>query len=414
MPSAPFSLAIMLTAVLGLAFLPSVPAQATFPTSTTPSIKAVNPALLYWQSIGLQQEMTRPEHQLLHAFRNGKAWEVDKAQALLGHQKAAIARFLKASSSPVDCDWGFTLEDGPFLPLPHLNRMQNLGNLVLLKAAVSFAANRPETALEEIHAVRQAARHVGDGQLLITCITQFAMETEAVNFLARHALSLEEAHRRQLLADAPTLPPLRTTAEAVAGERGFTLWVEQQATEAAALMLLESMTHGQTGNAASSGESMPAASPATPTSAALPATHPYASLTAENLKAWLEEMRLRYEEAQAALALPWRESQQALQALQTRLEAGNPLVKSIFPSLQASRDTQARTETLLTMLDLALHHGHQLDESHTAAAKDAFEGRPLKLHREPDGGYSLLADHTVRGRQVKLRFPAAPPTKTAK
>lgn len=365
-------------------------AYAAPPATTRP----VNPALLYWQSIGMLTEMTRNEMQLLYGHRNGNSWDVEKARALLGNQKAALIRFAKAGGSSAPCDWGFTMEEGPFMPLPHLGKMQSLCNLGLLKAACDFADGRTDDALKAVRAVRRAARHLGDGDLLVTSVAQYAIESEALALLGKHVLSLDDFTRQELLTEEANLSPLRTTSQAVSGERGFAAWAEQQATEVVTLMLLQNAGQAATG------------APADP-STALPADHPYSTITPEVLNAWIAEMRTRYAEAEAALALPWSQSQVATRELQERLKSGNPLVRSIFPSLQAARDTQARTETHLIMLRLALQHGAALDATTAGKTGDAFDGQPLRWHKDDGGSMVLTAAQQVRGKPVALKIGPA-------
>lgn len=382
-------------AALAAAGLLCLPALATAQPSLA---QPVNPALLYWQGIGLLTEMTRAEATLLQSHRNGKTWDPENVRILLSHQKAALNRFAKAGVSTAPCDWGLTMEEGPFMPLPHLGKMQTLGNLGLLKAAFEFHEGRAGRALDAVDAVRRAARHVGDGDMLVTTLAQYAMESDALALLARHLLSLEEPTRRELLTKETKLPPLHTMAQAVSGERGFAAWAEQQATEVATLMMLQ--PPAQTVGAGQGTQSTPPPTPAGVDE------HLFSTLTPELLNTWLAEMRSRYAEAESALTLPWPQSQSAIKELQERLKTGNPLVRTIFPSLQAARDTQARTETHLTMVKLALQHGPRLTEEMAANTPDAFAGQPIQFVSNPEGGYTLSSVQVVRGKPVTLRFPA--------
>ncbi|WP_009963412.1 hypothetical protein [Verrucomicrobium spinosum] len=380
----------VLAAAAGLLCLPSL-------IGAQPNLaQPVNPALLYWQGIGLLTEMTRNEVALLQGHRNGNHWDPENVRALLSHQKAALNRFTKAGVSTAPCDWGLTMEEGPFMPLPHLGKMQTLCNLGLMKAALEFNENRKGHALDAVEAVRRAARHLGDSDMLVTAIAQYSTESDALALLAKHLLTLDEATRRELLTRQTKLPPLRTMAQAVSGERGFAAWAEQQATEVATLMMLQNSS--QAGGAPT--ESAPAPTPAGVEE------HLFSSLTPELLTAWLAEMRSRYAEAESALTLPWPQSQSAIKELQERLKAGNPLVRTIFPSLQAARDTQARTETHLLMVNLALLHGPGLTPEIAAKAADAFAGQPIQFKSNPDGGYTLSSLQAVRGKPVSLKFTA--------
>jgi hypothetical protein len=380
-------------AAAGLLCLPSL-------IGAQPSLaQPVNPALLYWQGIGLLTEMTRNEVALLQGHRNGNHWDPENVRALLSHQKAALNRFTKAGVSTAPCDWGLTMEEGPFMPLPHLGKMQTLCNLGLMKAAFEFNESRTGHALDAVDAVRRAARHLGDGDMMITAISQYSMESDALALLAKHLLTLDEPTRRELLTRETKLPALRTMAQAVSGERGFAAWAEQQATEVATLMMLQNSAQA-TGAGTEGAQPTPAPTPAGVDE------HLFSSLTPELLNSWLAEMRSRYAEAESALTLPWPQSQSAIKELQERLKAGNPLVRTIFPSLQAARDTQARTETQLLMVKLALLHGPGLTPEIAAKATDAFAGQPIQFKSNPDGGYTLSSLQAVRGKPVALNFTA--------
>ncbi|WP_265596185.1 hypothetical protein [Verrucomicrobium sp. BvORR106] len=356
----------------------------------------VNPALLYWQGIGLLTEMTRNEVALLQGHRNGNHWDPENVRAILSHQKAALNRFAKAGVSTAPCDWGLTLEEGPFMPLPHLGKMQTLSNLALMKAALEFSESRPGKALDALEAVRRAARHVAEGDMIVTAITQYSMESDALALLAKHLLTLDEATRKELLTRETKLPPLHTMAQAISGERGFAAWAEQQATEVATLMMLQN-------SAQAAGATETGSTPPLPHTASGVDEHLFSTLTPELLNTWLAEMRSRYADAESALSLPWPQSQSAIKELQEKLKAGNPLVRTIFPSLQAARDTQARTETHLLMVKLALQHGAGLTAEIAAKATDSFAGQPLQFKSNPDGGYTLSSQQVVRGKPVALK-----------
>lgn len=382
-------------AAAGLLFLPSL-------VGAQPSLaQPVNPALLYWQGIGLLTEMTQSEVVLLQGHRNGNHGEPEQVRTLLSHQKAALNRFAKAGISTAPCDWGLTMEEGPFMPLPHLGKMQTLCNLGLMKAAFEFNGSRTSHALDAVDAVRRAARHVGDADMMVTALAQYSMESDALALLAKHLLTLDETTRRELLSRETKLPPLHTMAQAVSGERGFAAWAEQQATEVATLMMLQNSAQPA---GAAQGATPEGSSPAPLTGVD---EHLFSSLTPELLNTWLAEMRSRYAEAESALTLPWPQSQSAITELQQRLKTGNPLVRTIFPSLQATRDTQARTETHLLMVKLALLHGPGLTSELAAKVADAFAGQPIQFKSNPDGGYTLSSLQAVRGKPVALIFAAA-------
>jgi hypothetical protein len=362
----------------------------------------VNPALLYWQSIGLMNPLSRKENTLLHAHRNGhgKPFDREAAEGLLSLQQQALTRFEKATKSAAPCDWGFTLEDGPFMPLPHLTRMQTLCSLMLLQADVQFARGQVDAALDSIFQVQRAARHLGDGNMLVTALGQYTAESQALAALGRHTLRIDAATRRLYLARIEKLPPLRTVAQALHGERGFSTWAEQQASEVVALMVLQSMaaSSNQAPATNADGTTTPAPGPRI----IAPAGDPHANLSPEVLDAWLTEVRARYAEAEAALALPWHEAKDAVKAVEARIKAGNPLIQGIFPSLQPARDTQARAETHLTMMKAALQHGPELDAAKAAQYKDSFSGQPLQVRPGPGGGLVISSSQAIRGREVQL------------
>ncbi|HSJ03215.1 MAG: hypothetical protein ACAI34_10560 [Verrucomicrobium sp.] len=379
----------------------AVPGQSLSPGAVA---RSINPALLYWQSMGMLTDMTRQEQQLLQKYRNGKEVRPEEMADLLGTQKPSLNRFQKASESKAPSDWGFTLEDGPFMPLPHLTKMQVLCNLMLLKADSQFASGDTEDAVDTLFAVLRAARHLGEGDMLVTALTQYTTESQVIALLGRHVLNFNEPLRVATLTRWRALPPLHTTAQAVKGERGFTAWAEQQATEVAGLMALQKMAEAGTGEEGQGGATSPSAEP---TPAIGGGGHLYADLTPELLQVWITEMRARYDEAEAALALPWKESATAIQTLQTKLKGSNALVRTIFPSLQAARDTQARTETQRTMMEAVLQHGAGLQENTVAIFRDSFEGKALGMRKESDGGFSLTSEQKVRNREVVLRVAGA-------
>jgi hypothetical protein len=371
----PYLLPLFCTLVLGTALL-----------GETKNL-AINPALIYWQGIGTLGDLSKADEALLIQRNSGQGdLDLPEAKALLSKHDVSLQRFLKASRQEMDCDWGLTLEDGPFTIMPHLNKLQTLSKLALLKAEVLFADDNPAQALDWILAVHRAARHAAASDTLVTSLVQYRMETQAIQATARRVLSLSEMTRKDHAQKLQSLKPLRTVAQSMSGERNFAKWSSQQADAAVMEMLLQ-MTNQVTSEA---DQTQPA--PATP--------------TAQEFQHWVSEMGAFHDKAEKALAKPWSEARIDLQGLEAAIAQSSPLVCGVATSLIATRDSQARVETLRIMLDIALNQGSSLNEDQLTGSRDAFAGQPISLRREKEGSLRMFSVQKVRNKEVSLLLAA--------
>lgn len=365
---------------------------------------SVNPALIYWQAFSSMEELSVTEARVLGEFIRQPS-QFDKIQAipLLHKREKVLNRFRRAAESLIDCDWGLTYDEGPYLPLPHVSKLQIFSRLALLKAELLFAEQKPIEARKWLLAVHRAARHGGSGDLIIPVLTQFQMEQSVIRIAATHVLDWDEATRLEYLSAWKSLPPLHSVKSAVKGELHFIEWLENfwlqdlaQATQAdlPALIKPEQNVTTMTDEEVAEAEKMAA------------------QFTAENVRKWIQEMRDMYQKIQFSLDKPWLEANADLLALKRERENGaNLLMQLATPMpLHKVNDLSFKTATMHTMLKAALEHGPLLDANRTNTYKDAFIGNPIELRRTSSGTFVITASsETLKSAGGKIELSLDPP-----
>jgi hypothetical protein len=376
----------MKTSLIALA-LAALTVSSTL-SADEPTHPPINPALLYWQAAALLPKLTDDQAKDLRAMASGNyAFDPAKVKDLLG-DKMSLRLMQKAANSTAPCDWGFPTEDGPEMALPHTSKMIEMGGIAILKAEAAFAEGKTREGLDWLIIAHRMARHAGAGDVLISNLVQFAIETNVLRAAARHSLNWDEETRQAYAGMLQTLPPLHSTQAAFHGEHIFVDWIENKfsATQSKddAEKLLKSLLS----------EFKP---------------EDQAALTAElapgALHEALTELRALENRTETALGKPWSQAQPEIQKIND--EAGHSshyLVRVSFPAITNVAEKQYVIATLRTMLDAALKHGSQLDEATAASYHDSFAGDPLQLQKN-DGTLTLATAHEYRpGKNVSLKF----------
>ncbi|MEI9893518.1 MAG: hypothetical protein WDN28_06365 [Chthoniobacter sp.] len=126
----------MKTTLLTLAF-----ATFTFaPGLRAEDAKPTNPALLYWQAAAILPQLTPGQAKEVRDVAYGrKPFDAAAAATILSDSKSSLRLAMKAANSPVPCDWGLPTEDGPFMALPHVSKLQEMASIAILQAETLFA-----------------------------------------------------------------------------------------------------------------------------------------------------------------------------------------------------------------------------------------------------------------------------------
>jgi hypothetical protein len=351
-----------------------------------PARPPVNPALIYWQAFSSLEDLVPAESKALTDFLNQPAlFDRVKAGELLSKRERALNRFLKATGSPAECDWGLTYEDGPFLALPHVSKIQVLSRLALLKAELLFAEHKTQEAMDWLISAHRAARHCGSGDLIMPVLAQFQMEQAAIRVSAMHVLDWDAGSRNEYLARWNALPPLHTVKNAIKGELQFIDWLEKFWLQDAAPKIdpdIVAVTTPDDGDFMMNDEEK------------AEAEKMVAQFTAENIRKWIHEMRDLYLRIQTALDKPWMEGNPELLALQSEYKnSDNLLMRMASPMpLNKVNDHSFKTATYHTMFKAALEQGHPLDASGMSTYKDSFTGSPFKLIHSSDDMLIITLD----------------------
>lgn len=351
--------------------------------------KPINPALLYWQAASELPQRNNDQAKELADVAAGKhAYDVAKDKDFLGGP-ITMHLIRKAADSTADCDWGLPLEDGPATILPHLSKIREMGNLAIVQAEALFAEGKVKEGTEWLLVSHRMARHAGAGDILISYLVQAMMETNSIRAAARHCLGWDAETRQSYTAGLQTLPPLHSAQAAFHGESNFVNWMERILSKGDKRGDdLKNLLQGTTSS--------------DPSYQAMLTT----LQSPEEIKATIGTLRDLQGRMETASAKPWPEAQAELKALTDEADQSpHLLVKMTFSATNKVAEKGFMLATLRTMLDAALQHGPQLDETTAATYHDSLEGEPLRLQKESDGTLSLVAarQHPA-GKDLSLKF----------
>jgi len=352
----------------------------------------INPALIYWQSAALMPDLKGEKSNLVRDITTGKKpFDATKAEAILSDSGAALRLFARAADSTVPCDWGLQAQDGPAMPLPHVSKIMELSRVAILKADSLFTEGKTSEGIEWLLTVHRAARHAGAGDLLISALVQFSMETSAMKTGALHCLAWDEGARKKYADGLKALPPLHSLQDAFRGEMYSIDWIErhfQPADPKASQALLD-----QLGN-----------KPGSEFEAQIKLLQE--QLVSGSGPKIIAEMRDFNRRTREAIGKPWKEGQVELQKVAEEVQHGNILTRITFAETSTNLNAkQFEIATLRTMLDAALQYGPKLDEAAAAGFKDAFDGEPLVLKKADDGSLTLTtAKQYKKGKDIELKL----------
>jgi len=348
--------------------------------------KPINPALLYWQAASELPPLGNDQAKELAAVATGKqAFDATKDSDFL-KDEVTLRLVRKAADSTAACDWGLPLEDGPATILPHISKIREMASIVIVQAEALFAEGKVKEGIEWLLIAHRMARHAGSGDLLISYLVQEAMETSAIRAAARHCLDWDTQTRHDYAAALKVLPPLHSAQSSFKGERIFIDWVERHiaADGKPDAQLQAAMVSAETNKPGDK--------------ASLASLH----VTKVAVDTW-RDLQNRVD---AAFGKPWPQAQPELKALSDEVANNSHLlVRIAFPTTLKVAERGFITATLRTMLDAALQHGAQLDETTAATYRDALEGEPLRLQKGANGTLTLTAaQQHPAGKELSLQF----------
>jgi len=374
---------------------PAVPPP--IPASLRPSATGLNPALLYWQAIGMLPDLESEQVKLIPQVLGGKLSASDgQVNDLLILAKRSMERFSRAAAvENQPCVWGTTFDEGPFAPMPHLPKFQTLCRLTLIQAEALFEQGRNAQALEALLTVHHAARHVASDALLVTILMQHGMEQQTLRLTGKHVLALDATIRARHLAAMQKLPPLRPLKESLQVEHHISEWLRHSVigienapeSEDALLKMSEALLHAQSQNSSAA-----------------------ASQAAKESLASLAEYKLSAEQAHAVQGrlegiceLPWTVFQTEMGKVHADFVQAPAALRSMLSGVAGARRKELESATLQTMLKASLELGQTLTSENVAVYKDAFLDAPLQISRS-DEGLVLACRDAVNGKLLELRL----------
>jgi hypothetical protein len=353
-----------------------------------------NPALLYWQAQALLPDLSKAQEQLPMDVSGGRvAPDAPMVGSFLELARPAMERFKRAALSSGDCDWGITLDEGPYAVMPHVARMQFMCRVALLRAEHLFVSNKPKEALEWVLAVHRAARHVGEGGMMLTVLTEYSVESLALRATARHLAGLDSntriGHRQQL----DLLPDLHPVSDALRGEQTVAEWlhrmllgIEHEPNHEAALKALSALA-AVVGQAGAEGKQ----------------EEPSASELLESWKAHHMVIGKAFERLRAATDLPWEKALEEIRAIQADPTLAMPAAQNLFVLIENHLRKRLEAVTQQRMLKAALTLGADLNPGNLPQWNDAFFEEPLVVRRD-QGVLVIGMRQSLGARDVFLRL----------
>jgi|GEM_PF-1452006 len=363
-----------------------------------------NPALLYWQGIALLPEMNKAREQLPLDVSGGRIKpDAREVQNFLTDAAPSLKRFRRAAGSSTPCEWGITLDEGPYAVMPHTLKMQWMGRLALLQAEHDFVTGKPRQAVEWILASQKAARHVGSDGLFMTVLMEYNMEGLALRVAGRYTGRMDSNLRAWYRQQLEQLPPLHDVGHALAGEREIAKWLHRMP------LGFENQPNIDQAMAAYL-DSLPKPAPATEAQQSKSGSRSQPQQNAETMRQWLEDWRKNHEaittmfnEMDAASTKPWPEAIRELEQLQAAQSGSLPTVQNLFPLVRNYVRKRHEVDTQQRMLLAALSLGATPPLGNLDGWRDTFFNEPLVVKRQ-EGVLVIAMRQLVGNREISLRL----------
>ena len=127
---------------------------------------------------------------------------------------------------------------------------------------------------------------------------------------------------------------------------------------------------------------------------------PTPAITREQIHAWLDATSKDYDELFTLYDLPQEEYEARWQALQDRLEDGNPYSRMVLPGLKSIRDVRDRNTASWALFRVAMAIVRD-GASSLDTMSDPFGDGPFQ-YAKLDGGFRLTSQFKFRGEPVEL------------
>jgi hypothetical protein len=346
-----------------------------------------NAALLYWQGFAMLRQWDEKQQKIVDDWQTTpldaeavKVIELTRVSLKSLHYGAKLRR----------CDWGYPLEEGPELLLPHLQKSRELAKYACLRARYRFQQGDAPGAVEDVADAMTLGRHAGNDGILISLLVGYGTQNMAIDAATPNLVGLDPAALKRLGERLDALPDGVPLRESVRFERDYGVrWIAKRVTESAGR---EDWAMRAFGPVAGDPK-------ATEVHADIRAAIQASGGTPQAVVEQLGRLETFFEGFPDALSKPPGEAHAALRAIGERSKA-NPFAKLLLPQYAKVYDTHARAAARLATLKAAV-----------AVASGGAE--KLKDHRDPYGqgpfeykalpqGFELRSKLTFEGKPVTL------------
>ncbi|MHC4741988.1 MAG: hypothetical protein ACYS8Z_08765 [Planctomycetota bacterium] len=136
-----------------------------------------NAAALYYKAFLLMHDPNDQVRQMMYDLRKGKIKPNDQIKAYLDANKHVI-RFVETAAEIPDCDWGHDFSQGLDLLMPELSKLRFTAFMLTAKARILAEEGDYKAALGKCLTMHKMARHAGDS-LLLSCLVSIALNDMA-------------------------------------------------------------------------------------------------------------------------------------------------------------------------------------------------------------------------------------------
>jgi hypothetical protein len=330
--------------------------------STKPDKKG-NAALQYWQAFALLPPLNKERSQILDEWDTAEL--AGPVLSLIEQSKNALVH-LRRGAQIKQCDWGLDKDDGVEVLLPHLSKARELTKYALLRARYHLATGKTIAGFDDVVDTLALANHLGADSVFVGLLVQYAIESRAIETLAKDLLGRDAAAYQHLTKCLGTLPKGGNFKDGLRAEKEFFIGGSIQRVKDKRVVpdkALEALLRAAGG-------------PKGPTTL-------------------LEEVGTFYDAVIALPPLPREEFLKRVAELAKKLE-GNPFAKLLLPAFDKVYDAGERTQAKRAMLQAALA---------------VVQGGPdaLRTVRDPFGDGPFEYRALKHGFELKSKLSKGPP-----
>jgi len=338
-----------------------------------------NAALAYWQAFAVLPPTDKTHDEILRDVVKAKLDE--RAKSLIKKSDGALSCLRRATAMP-ECDWGLELSAGPHMVMPHLSKARQMARFACLHARLSFQSGQADAALETLGDMLVLARRLGEDQILIGLLVQYAIEQMVIDVLTQKLADLEAAHLDALAKRLDGLPEGGSLRAAFELEQEIYVgWarrvVRESKTDTEAVQMLRSMVVEMA-----------------------PDEEPLPKVTREQIAKWLDGTWNDYNEILGVLDASQEVRKKKWEALLRRVRAENPYSSLVLPALERCCEVRDKNRAIWSLFKAAIFVARD-GNKRLQEFRDPFGDGPLKYEKTP-GGFRLQSQLDYRGKQVEL------------